>query len=591
MSIEQKHRLLSRQIKKSGLDESTIQKIMPLLEQINSAYKDFDSDIYKLEHFLELSNQELFKSNKLLKSNIISKSQEIEKVHKQLDFVINHVGAVIFQFDKNGKMIFLNQTWENLTGYSVESSLNSHYRNFLNLICPNSFLAIKNYIRNPNKASTDSFQLIPLQDQKSKWIKMALNYTNDQNGIKSGAIGIIMDITQIKLIELKLRKSEVKERLANNAKNDFLSTMSHEIRTPLNGVIGISHILQMNESLPEQQEQLNALKITSEHLLNLINNILDFSKIESKTISINKADFNLDELLEGLTINYSNIAKETNNLFIVNKDKKIPQFIEGDLTRLHQILHNLLGNAFKFTKNGQVILDIESERISPKRLNVTFSISDTGKGIHPNRINDIFDKFTQENPNISQEYGGTGLGLAICKQLILIMDSELYVESELGKGSKFWFTLSFTTKDDKALDFKPVLSNNHWIKSIKNSNILVVDDNEINNLVLRKILQNWGVNCTFALNGMEALKLTSSHLYDLILMDIQMPILNGYKTCEKIRNEENKNQTTPIIAISASSEVDSINKAKTVGMNNFISKPFKPVELYRTIERLINKKE
>lgn len=591
MKHGQKHRLLSRQIKKSGLDEDTIEKILPLLNQINSAYNDFDSDIYKLEHVLELSNQELFKANKKLKSNILSKSEEIEKVHKQLDFVFNHVEAVIFQFDKNGKMVFLNQQWENLTGYTVESSLQKHYRNFLSLICPNSFNSIKDYIKNPVQTPNDSFQLIPLQDQKSKWVKMALNYIYDQNGSNSGAIGIIMDITQLKVIELKLRKSEVKERLANNAKNDFLSTMSHEIRTPLNGVIGISHILLMNEYLPEQTEQLNALKITSEHLLNLINNILDFSKIESKSITINKSDFDLDEMLEGLKINYSNIAKESKNTFSINKDSIIPKIIRGDLTRLHQILHNLLGNAFKFTQNGDVKLDIKGHRLSPNRINITFSITDTGKGIQPNKLDHIFDKFTQENTNISQKYGGTGLGLAICKQLLLMMESELFVESEVDRGSKFWFTIPFSTLKDETVNIKPVLINNTWINEIKGSNILVVDDNEVNNLVLRKILQNWGANCHFALNGIEALKLIDKENFNLILMDLQMPILNGYETCSAIRSGKSVNRNTPIIAISASSEVDSKLQAQKVGMDNYISKPFKPVELYRIIENLINKTE
>lgn len=578
-----KHRLLSRQIKKSNLDRETLDKIQPLLDQINSAYKDFDDDIYKLEHILELSNQELYKSNWTLRNDIISKSEAYEKVNKQLDFVINHVGAAIFQLDKYGRMVFLNQTWEDITGLKISNCLNRQFRHFLHIFNKKGKAQIKQMIRGSKNGIFESFELRTPPRTPRKWIKLAINFTYDENKDYSGAIGIIMDISEMKAIENRLRKSEIKERLANNAKNDFLSTMSHEIRTPLNGVIGISHILMMNKYLPSQKKQLHALKITSEHLLNLINNILDFNKIESGNITLNYSDFNINELIDGIKINYRNKAIENNLEFDILKDEELPIFMNGDLTRLHQILHNLLGNAFKFTHHGKIELAITCIQNTNDFVDVQFSISDTGKGIDEQKIHEIFEKFTQENDHITQNYGGTGLGLTICKRLLALMNSELKVKSQLNDGSTFWFKIRFNqAKSQQQISSKNLIENDGF-KDLKGLNILVVDDNNINNLVIKQILSKWGVQCTFAVNGQEALVQTKNNIYHLILMDLQMPILNGYDTCLEIRRGSNLNQMTPIIAISASSEVDSIKKAKQVGMDSFMSKPFKPVDLYKII--------
>lgn len=593
MSKDHIHRQLKRLIKKSGLSEQTLNEITPLMGEITDVFNSYDTDINRLETILELSNQELYKTNMVLRSDILARSKAFKKVNKQLDFVINHAGVVIFQVDKYGRLVFLNQAWENVTGYSIEESKNRHFKNFTHLLTKESLLRFGKFLKNEANNITDNFQLATPPSTDQKWIKLTMNYLIDSKGENTGGIGIIVDISRLKAIEHKLRESEIKERRANNAKDDFLSIMSHEIRTPLNGVLGISHILLMNKHLPEQKEQLVALKYASEHLLNLVNNILDFSKIESGNILLNQSEFSLSELLDGLKINYLNKANEKGLSFLIQVDPTLPDILTGDLTRIHQILHNLLSNAFKFTNKGFVKLEIVNQGESNGEVQITFRVSDSGKGISQDKIKIIFNKFTQEDSNIAQDYGGTGLGLTICKQLITLMKSDLKVDSTLGEGSTFWFTLPFKTTTSNKLQHSNAhlhSLNHQWSDSaLKGKTVLVVDDNEINNLVISKIFRAWGINFVFATNGLEAIDLFKNTVYDLILMDLQMPELDGFETCKKIRALESDNRYTPIIALSASSEPSSIKKAIHVGMDDFIRKPFKPTELFRTITALIKK--
>lgn len=593
MSKDHIHRQLKRLIKKSGLSEQTLKEITPLMNEITGVFNNYDTDINRLETILELSNQELYKTNMVLRSDILARSRAFKKVNKQLDFVINHAGVVIFQVDKYGRLVFLNQAWENVTGYSIEESKNRHFKNFTHLLTKESLVKFGQFLKNRANNITDNFQLITPSSLDQKWIKLRMNYLVNSKGENTGGIGIIVDISRLKAIEHKLRESEIKERRANNAKDDFLSIMSHEIRTPLNGVLGISHILLMNKHLPEQKEQLVALKYASEHLLNLVNNILDFSKIESGNILLNQSEFSLSELLDGLKINYLNKANEKGLSFVIQVDPTLPEIVTGDLTRIHQILHNLLSNAFKFTNKGFVKLEIVNQGESNGKIQVTFRVSDSGKGIRQDKIKIIFNKFTQEDSNIAQEYGGTGLGLTICKQLITLMQSDLKVDSTLGIGSTFWFTLPFKTNTSIKLQHSNThlhSLNHQWSDpALKGKTVLVVDDNEINNLVMSKIFRSWGINFVFATNGLVAIELFKNTVYDLILMDLQMPKLDGFETCKKIRALESDNRYTPIIALSASSEPCSIKKAIHVGMDDFIRKPFKPTELFRTITTLIKK--
>lgn len=587
------NRQLQRLIRKNDLSLNTLKEIKPLMKQIDTIFNNYESDINQLETILELSNQELYKTNMVLRSDILAKSKAFKKVNKQLDFVINHAGVIIFQVDKYGRLVFLNQAWESITGFTIEESKNRHFKNFIHLLTKESLIRFNQFLNSDAENITDNFELKFPSHSQPKWIKLTMNYLHNSKKEYTGGIGIIVDISRLKAIEVKLRESEIKERRANNAKDDFLSIMSHEIRTPLNGVLGISHILLMNKHLPEQKEQLIALKYASEHLLNLVNNILDFSKIESGNIIINKSEFSLSELLDGLKINYLNKANEKGLSLIIKVSPSIPYILHGDLTRLHQILHNLLSNAFKFTNKGYVKLEVILDNRKGNMINVTFKISDSGKGISKDKLEIIFNKFTQEDSYIAKDYGGTGLGLTISKQLITLMNSQLKVKSVLGQGSTFWFTLPFIldTKINPLKNSESTITtlNNQWSdSSLKGITILVVDDNEINNLVISKIFIAWGINFVFATNGLEAIDLFNNTVYDLILMDLQMPELDGFETTTQIRALEPKGQYTPIIALSASAETSSITKAKQVGMDDFVRKPFKPTELFRTITKLIN---
>lgn len=575
------HRLLRRQLKKLSLEPDNVLDIAPLLVQIESAYKDYDNDIAHLETIIEKSSLELFETNKKLQQNVTT-------LTNQLNRIVSNINEIIFETDIDGNWTYLNPAWEEFTGLTVEESLGKHYSGFF------------------GKESNESiFGDVVFKELEDKTIKRVVKYVNhngeehwasvvlkvvSNNGWYEGTIGSIVNITKLKAVENDLILARDKESKANKAKAEFLSTMSHEIRTPLNAVIGISHILLLEDHKEEQIENLNALKFSSEHLLGLINDILDFNKIESGVLELELREFSLENILQGLQKVFQQKAKEKRINFRIKKDSELPDILKGDSMRLFQILTNLVNNAVKFTEEGKVTLDIEVSSQTDDKVVILFQIIDTGIGIPVNKLDKIFESFTQANSNTTREYGGTGLGLAICKKLLEIMDSKLQVKSTEGEGSVFSFEVEFE-KSEKSSDLLPNYGNRlQPFSSLKGLNVLVVEDYKMNILVIERFLKKWDVYHDIALDGAIAIEMAVKKEYDLILMDLQMPVMNGYDSSREIRqNTTVHNRTIPIFALSASVSMNVKNKITEFGMDGHISKPFNPSELYELLSSIRNK--
>lgn len=383
---------------------------------------------------------------------------------------------------------------------------------------------------------------------------------------------IIYLITQNREIEL-IKAKEIAEESAK-VKLQFLSNMSHELRTPLNGIIGTTNLLKLDEHLPEQTEQFELLSYSSKHMLHLVNDLLDFSKIESGKIELEQNHFNFQNFVENT---YNSFAPqfEQKNLFfkLLHNDANLNFFISSDDIRLSQILNNLLSNALKFTHTGGVTLGISTTSLPNKKMQIKFDIIDTGIGIKKERLNYIFESFVQADLNTTRKYGGTGLGLSISKKLVEVFGSSLLVQSEPNKGSHFYFTAIFDTVEEN----NEILNTPETtIKSLQGMNILLAEDNKINMLIAKKFLLKWDVTLSTATNGREAIELSKNTTFDLLLLDLEMPEVDGYSALLEIRK-----QYPYILAVAFTAAVfeniENILLAK--GFNDYILKPFVPNEL------------
>jgi len=390
-------------------------------------------------------------------------------------------------------------------------------------------------------------------------------------------------------VETELVSAKENAEKASMAKAQFLSTMSHEIRTPMNAVIGLTHLLLQEDPKPEQLQNLKILKFSAENLLGIINDILDFSKIEAGKITLEEEDIVIRDLLDGIIYSFSPKTLEKGISLTATIDENVPEVILSDQLRLSQILNNLLSNAVKFTSTGGITIEIKQKKKHRNTEEIEFRIIDTGIGIHESKHKSIFNEFTQADNNTTRLFGGTGLGLAITSKLLELFNSKIELWSKPGEGSIFSFTLHLKT-GIRSIEKKVKFENIDDFTLLTGRRILVVEDNKVNQIIAQKFLKQWGINITIAENGKEALKKLELDNFELILMDLQMPEMDGYETTKRIRSSNTSYQNIPIIALSASAMLQIRDKALVIGMNDFVTKPFNPNELYAKMLNLLERK-
>jgi CheY-like chemotaxis protein len=369
---------------------------------------------------------------------------------------------------------------------------------------------------------------------------------------------------------------------AAQSKQIFMSTMSHEIRTPLNEVIGITNLLLQGNPREDQMDYIKTLRFSGNHLLTLVNDVLDYNKMESGKIIFEQIQFNLNDFLDEIMRSYSFRSKAKHLSFEIKKESTIPVEVIGDQIRLNQILSNLLSNALKFTNQGGITVTIRELERNGNQSKLEFLVSDTGIGIPKDKHEDIYESFTQASSDTTRHYGGSGLGLAICKKLIELQGGTINLESEPGQGSTFRFTLSFVVSNKTARDQSGELTETYT--GLEGKRILVAEDNKINFFVANKFLTGWGVIVSHVENGQLALEKLEKEDFDLILMDLHMPVMDGIEASKIIRKSENpKISTIPIVALTAAIMSESHDKIDELNIDDYVLKPFKPHDLFERI--------
>ncbi|WP_374951025.1 ATP-binding protein [Mucilaginibacter sp.] len=370
------------------------------------------------------------------------------------------------------------------------------------------------------------------------------------------------------------------------AKSEFLSTMSHEIRTPLNSVIGMSHLLLKNNPRKDQLEHLDVMIFSANNLLGIVNDILDYNKIEAGMITFEHIDTDITSIARNVVSSLRSSAEDKGIVIKLSIDPDINQRVLTDPIRVSQVMTNLVHNAIKFTQQGTVDVDLQLLQQSEKQLTLCFKVRDTGIGISKSKQQLIFERFTQADSSTSRGFGGTGLGLSISKRILELQNSSLHLTSEEGKGSTFYFEQTFDKSSNAPGSANQLLNTIHPEKPFTGVNILLVEDNPINVMVAQTFLQRWGASIDVAVNGLEAIEKLDINKHQLILMDLHMPVMDGYEASRNIRS---KGITLPIIALTANLPKEIEQQVKQTGINDIVVKPFLPDELYRKVLHHISK--
>jgi len=512
----------------------------------------------------------------------INQRKRTDDLIADLALVANKTDNSVIITDANKRIEWVNDGFRKMTGYSFSEIAGRRPRQFLY-----GEQTDRKFLEKLDKA-IDEGQSISgdvvkyKKDGTAIWVHMNVNPVFDDEGHISKYVVVENEITRRKEMEDQLVNAKEEALRLSQEKEQFLSVVSHELRNPLNALIGLTQLLMQRSPREDQRELLDNIKFSEDNLLNLINDILDFSKIEAGKITFEKTEYNLGELMQGIANMYSYTAEQKGiELFAVIEDD-VPQLVAGDPVRLNQIITNLVSNAIKFTERGYVKLRVSLVDQIRDKAELLFEVEDTGMGIPPERVDLIFEKYQQASKSTTRTHGGTGLGLAITRQLVELQGGTIHVSSKVNQGSRFYFNIPMDVLDEETVKRRSQ-AEEQTLMPFESLNILLAEDNRINLLVATEFLNQWNIEVDTADNGLEAVKLAEEKPYGMILMDLQMPVMDGFDAIVSIR-KLNNHQETPIIALTGFSE-DATGKLDRSLVDGMLTKPFSPNQLHSMIQR------
>lgn len=487
--------------------------------------------------------------------------------------VVEDGSDIIFVVDYNGKIHYHNASVLETLGYRSNSLTG---KNFFDFIRPETVQTLSRQFKlSQKRAFTENIEFQFLcKDGHFRFLEFnAINLKH-----KEGIEGFILDCRDI----MQRKEAEAELVRLQKAKEQFLANMSHEIRTPINGIVGMANLLSQNPSPVERETYLSAIKHSAENLTVIINDILDLAAIESGKLKFEKIAFNLRDILPSLISTFTYQAREKRIHINHHVDDSLNKILLGDPVRLNQVLINLVSNAVKFTHNGSITINCKAEREAKGICWVKIEVQDSGVGIPEEKLNTIFESFSQADASVTRKYGGTGLGLTIVKQLVELQKGSISVKSKENVGSTFTVHIPYAIgKADDASAPKHA-------RALKKANasklfVLLVEDNDINRLYAKSVLKNWNCFTDTAENGLVAIEKIKNQEYDVILMDIQMPVMDGYEATRSIRMMDAPQRDIPIVALTANATKADVEKCIAAGMNDYLPKPFSPEDLYRKL--------
>jgi PAS domain S-box-containing protein len=519
----------------------------------------------------------------------VLRKYEVELVQNQerLQSILDNAASLIYIKDLEGRYLLTNKKFKEVLHVNDFTVIGKTDFDFTDTRKAQHFKDTDEEVIRTCKP-VELEEIIDMHDGKHNLLIIKFPLLNAQNKIY-GISGIGTDITE----RVKQREELIEARkIAEDAKQlqeQFLANMSHEIRTPMNGIQGMTDLILETKLTDEQKDFAKTIKRSTDNLIVIINDILDFSKIKAGKLTVEKIDFDINEVVENVKAIFRYRISEKGLNLKINVNENIPSVLIGDPYRLNQILVNLIGNAIKFTHNGGIDISISVQEKTSKGIVLYFKISDTGIGIETDKINEIFESFTQASVETSRKYGGSGLGLAITKQLLELQKGEISVESEINKGTTFNFSIPYSYSETKNPFIFRGKDVNNYRSLLYGKKFLIAEDNEVNQKVIRHVLQKAGGLVEIANNGLEAVSLLKkSKDYDLIIMDLQMPEMDGYAATKYIRNV--MNLSIPIMAMTASALKGEKSKCLEIGMNDYVTKPFDFSFLYERIGFLLGDK-
>jgi two-component system, sensor histidine kinase and response regulator len=489
---------------------------------------------------------------------------------------------------EEGKVSYVNEHYLRMTGLTEEEALRDEWQEITH---PDDLEDLRRARHAAIATKADSYGMsyrYLRKDNRIVWVDAMARAFQQKEGGERGYVVVIQDVTERHRSEERLRAAKEAAESANKAKSDFLANMSHEIRTPMNGILGMTELALDTELMPEQREYLDMVRTSAEALLAIINDILDFSKIEAGRMELETATFSLEDCIEAALGPLGVRAMKKGLDLTWSTEGTIPEALKGDSTRLRQILINLVGNAIKFTKEGEVAVWASRVSGDDSKVKIRFVVSDTGIGIPSEKHEQIFEAFSQADTSTTREFGGTGLGLSISAQLVRLMGGEIGLESAPGMGSKFHFTAVF---DEAKADSKILRE----LAGLKNKPVLVVDDNEVNRHLLQKLLGLWGMKPVLASGGMAGIQeyersVQLGEPYPLVLLDVNMPVIDGYGVAARLR-ELAPAEKTVILALSSSFITQTSNAPDSLKIGRKLNKPIRRAELRDAIAELMEKPE
>jgi PAS domain S-box-containing protein len=580
------HEFNVRQFEKTLSEEEVWQKhVDELKSKTQLVIESENENLITGEHFYVEVYVNYFKLQE--QGYIIANSRDIsqrKRNEKQLKLqeekyqnIIANMNLGLLEVDLDENIEFCNQSFTDISGYKLEELKG---KNASSLFIDQKLKPEVNQSKEKRKKGiSDSNEILVLNKAKEpKWWLISGSPKYDQTGKIIGSIGIHLDITKQKKLEQELEKALSDAQQASKAKEAFLTNMSHEIRTPLNGIIGMIRELDKEEKTAQQKSYIDSAKTASKHLLSMVNNILDLSKIEAGELILIEEEINFHSIIKDIQKIVSNHTKEKGLKLEVKISPKINKSLTGDKTRIQQIILNILNNSIKFTEEGFVKIECNLLKSENEKQIIRVKITDSGIGMKNEYIPKLFTKFQQEDSSTSRMYGGSGLGMVITKQLIDLLNGEITVKSKKNIGTEITLELPFNLfKGESILPLK----NQQNSKTLKNLKILIVEDNEMNRMVAKNALTLFEPEITEAENGKEAVSILENKPFDIILMDLQMPIMGGLEATKIIRNK--LNISTPIIALSANAFKTEIEKCLSNGMNSYVTKPFEEKDLIEAI--------